>query len=469
MIASATPRSQAVGRSSTVWSAVLRNVLLPAGDRVFGQRMMARLRFLEQAQWWTSAQLHTRRDALLQELVAVAYREVPFYRDLMDSRKLTPADFQRPADLTKLPVVTKQMLRDGYPNKTTRATGQKTYEAKTSGSTGENFAVVEDHQTKGWYSASFLLSLEWAGWEVGTPHMQTGMTLSRSLDRRLKDRLLRCHYVSAFDMDDSHIDTVLDRLEHHKLEHLWGYPPSLYFYALRALKRGWNRPLRSIVTWGDNLYPHYRKAIEQAFRVKVTDTYGVGEGTQVSAQCEHQRYHVHELDVIVEYVDNDGYPVPSSAPGNLLLTRLHPGPMPLIRYRVGDVGVAGEQAPCTCGRGFGLMQKIEGRDSDVVFTPSGNRLIVEFFNGIVDDIQEIDSFQVVQEQIDRITMAVVPRPGFSDDTKRKLLAEARRHGAQDLEIDIELVDRIPLTPGGKRRYVINKIREPNLAIHLNAR
>jgi len=456
-------------RRRTLWSAALRNVLLPAGDRAFGQRMMARLRFLEQAQWWAPTQIQERRDALLRELIAVAYREVPFYRDLLASRQLTPADIRCPADLAKLPVVTKQMLRAGYPDKTTRPTGQKTYEARTSGSTGENFAVVEDHETKGWYSASFLLCLEWAGWEIGTPHMQTGMTLSRSLDRRLKDRLLRCHYVSAFDMDDAHIDTVLDRLEHHKLEHLWGYPPSLYFYALRALKRGWNRPLRSIVTWGDNLYPHYRKAMEQAFRAPVTDTYGVGEGTQVSAQCEHQRYHVHDLDVVVEYVDDEGQPVPSSAPGNLLLTRLHPGPMPLIRYRVGDVGVAGEQTPCKCGRGFGLMQKIEGRDADVVLTPSGNRLIVEFFNGLIDDVPEIDSFQVIQEQIDRITIRVVPRPGFSDDTKRNLIRESQRHGAEDLAIDIEVVDRIPLTPGGKRRYVINKIRQPHLSAHADGR
>lgn len=430
---------------------------------------MARLRFLERAQWWTSTQLHARRDALLRELIAVAYREVPFYRDLMESRKLTPSDIQTAADLKKLPLATKQMLRAGYPNQTTRSTGQKTYEARTSGSTGENFAVVEDHATKGWYSASFLLCLEWAGWQIGTPHMQTGMTLSRGLDRRLKDRLLRCHYVSAFDMDDGHIDTVLDRLEHHKLEHLWGYPPSLYYYALRALKQGWNRPLRSVVTWGDNLYPHYRNAIEQAFHVKVSDTYGVGEGTQVSAQCEYQSYHVHDLDVIVEYVDDDGHPVPSSVPGNLLLTRLHPGPMPLIRYRVGDVGIAGDQVPCKCGRGFGLMEKIEGRDSDVVFTPSGNRLIVEFFNGLVDDIPEIHSFQVIQEQLERITIRLVPGPGFSDEAKRKLVAETHSHGAEDLAIDIEVVDSIPLTPGGKRRYVINKVRQPNLAPHLNAR
>ncbi len=440
------------------WSWAVQRLVLPAGDVLFGQKMLQRLRFLRQAQWWDRDRLHAERDRLLRELIQVAYAEVPFYRQLMDEAKLRPGDIQKPADLSRLPVCTKAMLRAGYPHLTTRPTGQKTYEARTSGSTGENFAVTEDASTKGWYLASFLLSLEWAGWEIGTPHMQTGMTLTRNLSRKLKDRMLCCHYVSAFDLDDAHIDRALDLLEQERIEHLWGYAASLYYFARRALERGWNLPLRSAVTWGDNLYPHYRQTIEQAFRVKVLDTYGIGEGTQVSAQCGHdQNYHVHTLDTVVEYLDDHGNPVSSGERGNLILTRLHPGPMPLIRYRVGDMGIAGDQSPCPCGRGLDRMQAILGRDTDVVLTPSGNRLIVEFFNGIVDDVPEVDSFQVIQNSLDSIIVSVVPKSGFSEKTRTDLVAAMKQNGAADLDIQIDCVSDIPLTPGGKRRYVISKI------------
>ena len=357
------------------------------------------------------------------------------------------------------------MLRTGYPALTTRSTGQKTYESRTSGSTGQNFAVMEDAATKGWYLASFLLSLEWAGWEIGHPHVQTGMTLRRDLGRRLKDHLLGCHYVSAFDLDDAHIDEALDFIDAHNIEHVWGYAASLYYFALRAQERGWNRPLHSVVTWGDNLYPHYRRAIENTFRTRVTDTYGIGEGIQVSAQCgSADNYHVHTLDVIVEYLDDEGRPVAEGEAGNLILTRLHAGPMPLIRYRVGDLGIAGDQSPCACGRGLDRMRSIQGRDTDVVLTPSGNRLIVEFFNGIIDDIPEIESFQVVQEHLDTLAVIVVPRPGFSEDTKRTLIEAIHRNGAADVKIAVECVNEIPLTPGGKRRYVINKIARPPMSL-----
>ena len=132
--------------------------------------------------------------------------------------------------------------------------------------------------------------------------------------------------------------------------------------------------------------------------------------------------------------------------------------MPLIRYRVGDIGISGSQLPCACGRGLDRMQEISGRDSDVVLTPSGNRLIVEFFNGIIDDFQQVKAFQVVQESIDSIEVALVTDSSFSEQTGGELIAAMQRNGAADLRIHISYVQNIPLTPGGKRRFVINKIK-----------
>lgn len=437
-----------------VYTALLENALLPAGDALVGQRMIRRLRFLRQAQWWDPERLEARRRELLAELIRVAAREVPFYRSLWAGAR--PEEIRDPADLVRLPAATKEALRAGYPRLTTRDTGQRTYETSSSGSTGANFIVREDPETTGWHRASFLLALEWSGWRIGESHLQTGMTLRRGLQKGVKDLLLRCRYASAFDLSDAALDRSLDLLERHRIEHLRGYPGSLYFLARRALQRGWNRPLRGLVTWGDNLYVHYRETIERAFGARVLDTYGIGEGMQVSAQCERRGlYHLHALDAIVEAVDDAGRPVPPGQPGNLLLTRLHPGPMPLIRYRVGDLGVLSEQ-PCPCGRGFATMVSIEGRDTDVVVTPSGNRLIVHFFTGILSHFPEIESFQVVQETREAILVRVVPAAGFSRETADRVVAALREKGA-DLDIELETVPEIPAAASGKRRFVISRL------------
>jgi len=445
------------GLRNISWAWLIKSVILPAGDLAFGQKMMKRLSFLEKAQWWPTEKLHLFRDRSLRELIKVVYAEVPLYRELMDKASVGPEEIQKATDLHKLPIVTKQMLRSAYPDRATRNTGSKVYESRSSGSTGANFSVLEDSETAGWYRASFLLSLDWAGWKIGESHLQTGMTLNRDLPKRIKDALLKCHYISAFDLTDSKLDLGLEKLERYSIQHLWGYPGSLYYLARRAQEKGWNRPLNSVVTWGDNLYPRYRKTIEEAFQTRVLDTYGCAEGMHISAQCgTDNTYHVHSLDVIVEYLDDDGAPVSPSQPGNIIVTRLHAGPMPLIRYKVGDVGIAGDKSVCRCGRGYELMQSIEGRNTDVVLTPSGNRLIVHFFTGILEYFEEIESFQIVQDYPGSIILRVVPSGEFSNKTRQRVIEALREKGA-DLEIIVEVVNEIPFSPGGKRRFVINNL------------
>lgn len=453
------PRDDLLLRAkSGSWTWVLRMLVLPLGDYVFGQRLMRRLSFLEQAQWWDPERIAANRRKALSALIELAYREVPFYRDLLDRAGVDPRAVSALEELRQIPVVTKGMLRARYPAGTTRPTGQRTFEVCSSGSTGENFFVREDMETAGWYRASFLLALEWSGWRIGVPHLQTGMTLERSPDRRWKDRLLRCHYVSAYDLRDVHLDRCLELIEKHRLEHVWGYPGSLYYLARRAAERGWNRPLRSAVTWGDMLHPHYRRAIETAFRAPVFDTYGCGEGFQIAAQCgTGSTYHVHSLDVIVEYLDEQGRPVPPGQPGDIVVTRLHPGPMPLIRYAVGDIGVAVAGRRCSCGRGFEVMEGIEGRSGDVVVTPSGNRLIVHYFTGVLEHFSDVENFQVLQEERDRLVVRIVPGAGFSSETARRVRDRLRTQGLTDMAIDVEVISEIPVPKSNKHRFVLSRV------------
>src|SRR5262249_49016831 len=151
--------------------------------------------FLEDAQWWPADRLRANRDEALRALVKVAHREVPFYRSLLENAGLQPEDIRGAGDLCRLPAVTKQMLRAGYPAQTTRNTGQKAYEVSSSGSTGMNFRLWEDAETSSLHRAAFLLAVGWSGWRLGEPHLQTGMTTKRSFEKQLKDNFLRCYYV----------------------------------------------------------------------------------------------------------------------------------------------------------------------------------------------------------------------------------------------------------------------------------
>lgn len=215
--------------------------------------------------------------------------------------------------------------------------------------------------------------------------------------------------------------------------------------------------LRQLVETAYTETAHYRQAIEGAFKARITDTYGIGEGVQVAAQCgQGTHYHIHTPDVVVEFVDDAGQPVPTGQLGRILLTRLHAGPMPLIRYEVGDVGVSGGWRPCPCGRGYEIMESIQGRDTDIITTPSGNRLIVHFFTGILEFFPQIEVFQVLQELPDIIRLLIVPKVGYSEAVGEEIVRQLKEKGA-DIDIRVELVQEIPPASSGKRRFVINKL------------
>lgn len=437
-----------------LWGAALEHLLLPAGDRVFGQRMMARWRFLRQAQWWPRGQIAEYRDKRLRELVAVAFQECEFYRALWRSDGVDFSRVTRASDLHLLPIVTKELLQRADPVSLRRRGVVRFYWASSSGSTGQPVQVAEDRATAGEYRAAFLLALEWAGWRLGDAFLQTGMNLRRDLQRALKDRLLRTSYVSAYDLREQSLARMLNRLRQRNAQFVMGYPGSLEALAVYAAQAGWNRSLRAAVTWGDLLLPAARQRIERSFSTRVFDTYGLGEGIQVAAQCGvGGAYHVHDTETIVEIVDREGKPVPDGTAGRIVLTRLFPGPTPLIRYDSGDLGTLRSDQVCPCGRNLSILGSLIGRQGDVIVTPSGNRLIVHFFTGILEYYREIRAFQIRQISPTQARLLVVPGEGWTAEVGAEAIQRLQQRGA-DLDFVLEVVPTIPLTRGGKHRFVI---------------
>ena len=109
--------------------------------------------------------------------------------------------------------------------------------------------------------------------------------------------------------------------------------------------------------------PIIAKGSSTIFGCRVTDTYGCGEGMQIAVpQCGRNdgAYHIFMPHVALEIVDDHGEPVAPGAVGHIILTRLDPGAMPLIRYRIGDMGVKGPDEVCPCGRDSKCWPELKG-------------------------------------------------------------------------------------------------------------
>jgi phenylacetate-CoA ligase len=293
---------------------------------------------------------------------------------------------------------------------------------------------------------------------MGTPHLQTGMSLKRGLLKKFKDLLFLCSYTSAFELTDAALEKIIRKLETNKIKYLFGYASSIYVIASYAEQHNYRLNLSKIFTWGDCLFPHYRSLIETVFSCKVLDCYGLGEGLQVACQCEFcSALHIAEHNVIVEILDGSGENIYTSDQlGKVVVTRLEPGPMPLLRYDTGDLAsfVSG---PCECGRNLSLLSRIQGRDTDVIQSPDGDRLIVHFFTQIFEMIPEIIQFQVRQEKLDEINISFIPGLGFHSGILNHVANEIHDNCKFRLKINFFKVKNIPLEKSNKRRFVISTI------------
>jgi phenylacetate-CoA ligase len=458
------PAARTIRRSGTLlpqgmtpYQRFCHDVVIPLSDLALGQHVRARLDELLEFQWASPDEIDRYRGRRLRDLLMFSAARVAFYRDRFQQAGIRPDDIRTPDDLAGLPILTKQHLRDCFD--ALRVDGYRggTYEMKSSGSTGVQTTVLIDKECNDEVFATQLLFWSWGGFAMGLPHLQTGMSLQRGPVKRLKDSLFRCSYTSAFDLTDAAMERTLQRIDNGGIRALFGYASSIYVLARYLDRRGLERPMNCIFTWGDSLFPHYRELVERVFRCRVNDCYGLGEGLQCAAQCEeHDALHEAMHGVIVEIVDHDGRLVPLGELGRVVVTRLTAGPMPLIRYDTGDVAHFVE-GPCACGRSLRRLSRIQGRATDIVTTPSGDRLIVHFFTQIFEMIPEIRQFQVRQERPESITVLYVRGAGFSErvleNVRRQILANCRF----PLDVAFSEVDAIPVEKSNKRRFVISSV------------
>jgi phenylacetate-CoA ligase len=112
-----------------------------------------------------------------------------------------------------------------------------------------------------------------------------------------------------------------------------------------------------------------RAEIEARLGLKAIDVYGLSEimGPGVAVECEAQAgLHGWEDHFLFEIIDPDsGRALPEGEAGELVITTLTKQALPMIRYRTRDISRA-THARCACGRTHLRLQRITGRNDDML-------------------------------------------------------------------------------------------------------
>ncbi len=437
------------------WAQIAYHALPP--EVRYGRPYRDAVKLFKETEYWPEDRLIAYQEERLRTLVAHAYANVPYYREIFDERGLKPKDIESVGDLSKLPILTKETIRLRRQDLIAKDIPRIALEAAhTSGSTGSPLTFYMDRSTRPVDRALALRRLQWLGHRTGdTTAIFKGMPLTNSnkfIQYFHGAREVRMSFHHATEM---RLEAMVNALDHYRPDFIDAWPSCLHILCRWARRAGRRLPSpRFIVTASENLYPHMREYLQDAFEAPVIDWYGQEESVAVAMECSYAKgYHVQMEMGIVELL-----PAKEEGLHEIVGTCLHNRAMPFIRYRTGDLAEKGPAGVCPCGRSHPRLARFRGRETELVVTPEGRMVSPLILHFAFYHLEEIREAQLVQEAVDRLHVRVIPWKAISSGTEARLTAELRdRLESPAMNIRFEVTDEIPRGSGGKRPFFLSRL------------
>lgn len=262
--------------------------------------------------------------------------EIPYYQDLFDKIKFDPkSDFNSISDLQKIPILSKETVRNNPELFINQRLKKQSLVFKTSGTTGKPF--VSYVSFKHWVVEQAVI---WRHWKWSGYHLFDSMAILRSHNPKNEndiikyDRIRRWTYYSPYHLNDKWMEIFYFDMLKKKTKYLRGYPSSLSLFAEFCIRKGYKLPnLRACLTASEVLSHSERKTIEEAFLVKVYDHYGLAEAVvMIHNRGDRNKYINCDEYGYLEFVSTD-----VDNHFKIIGTNLNNYTMPLIRYDTEDI------------------------------------------------------------------------------------------------------------------------------------
>jgi phenylacetate-CoA ligase len=412
---------------------------------------------LVESEKWSQAEISAYQDERVRELIRYAYEHIPFHRDRMRERKLTPADIRQVADLSKMPVLTKEEVRNNRDRLLSTEVRPADLQLRhTSGTTGKALEL---------YVNRSAIAMQWAIWwrhrmrfgvAPGTWHVNfTGkavVPMAQSAPPFWRwNRPIHQALINMQQLTPSKIGAILRFLDEQSFELYTGYPSIIHALVMAANQAGLrlhNTP-RLIATGAENVLENQRADIVEFTGSVVTDQWGMTEACANASQCRNFAYHEDFEFGAIERVEESQ--ANGLKQGKLLCTGFTTPEFPLIRYDVGDIGIWPSEQECPCGLRSPFLRGIVGRVDDYVLTPEGTRIMR--FDYIFKHVPNVRECQVIQERVGEITLCIARRDEYNIADENTLREEVRKWISPTLNVQFNYVSEIPREANGKFRAV----------------
>ncbi len=412
------------------------------------------LSFLRKSESWSSVQIAEHQFKELKRVMQHAYENTVGYRELYKRAGLSPDSLRTPEDLSKFPFVEKEMLRDRLDDFSVQSKN-RSY-VTTGGSTGIPFGMYRNPEAFPRELASKAHQYHRIGWREGDRQfVLRGVPIDSHEHMEFVAHFneLRC---SSYHLTPEWMEKYRKKALQYQPQWLRCYPSAGHLFARFLKETGRRFPqLKGILCASENLYDYQKELLSDVFDTRVFSHYGHYELAVLAGFCEHRdTYHVLPQYGLAELLDERGLPVEDiGGIGEIVGTSFLMNASPIIRYRTRDLAVfAGWGCP-SCRRPYQIWERIEGRLQEFIVSGSGRRISMTAMNMHDEIFDHIKQFQFHQQQQGLVNFEYIPKTTFTKEIEETIRRRLLGKLGTDLDLKMQQVAVIPLTPRGKHRML----------------
>jgi phenylacetate-CoA ligase len=442
-------------------------LLLALTCRLRGFGTLQQLAAIEHAPFLPPEKVRENQFQQLSALLSHAESHVPYYGEMFRSLGITSRDVRSFSDFSRLPVLTKDIVRERQQDLVRDDVPLATLQPHFSGgSTGVPLKFYRSRQYMAASDAGTYRNLQQCGWRPGEM-IAFFWGSNDELDRmsrwefELRQHMRRSYLFDPFRSGEAEMAAWTRRMRGLRPTVILGYASTIArFAAFLASNREDPPAVRGVFTTAEKLYAPQREIIESIFHCRVFDCYGSSEVQNISAECPLGKMHICADFAVVEEEDlSEGRPRP------FLLTSLKNWSMPFIRYRNEDCGYLSSEL-CSCGNNFPLMRLEIARTTDNFIFPNGRVVHGEYFTHLLYGSAGITNFQFHQTAPDRITLMVVPGPSAAEARQqqiRKVVEHIQSISpSYAIRVEVKEVDSISLSSAGKHCFTRSDVNSQSV-------
>lgn len=411
----------------------------------------------------------------LRAIVRRAYDGSPFYRGKMERGGITPGDIEGPADLSKLPFLTKDELRG---NPWLLLACDKEDVALIQVSTGTT-GGEEIYMASTWsdyilcdlaprYSSLFPIRpgdvcLNALPYEMST----AGLAFHKTFMEGYQAAVIPAGKGGAY----STAPKTMKVIEDLRPSIIITSPSWAITLAEEAARRSLDLTellIKKIWLTGEGCSPAFRRRVEKLWGAPANFFYGSLECGVLGIECDaHNGYHVPEAHVLMEVVDprtgerlGAGGAGPADRPGpgpigEIVVTALLRYDTPVLRFRTGDLGCI-DSTPCACGAQLRRFH-MKGRafDQIQIHGKSVSPIYLEELLMRMPEVGNWFQFVVPAEAGARLKVRCELAVGVRRASGLADRLALGMESATDLPFEFEIVERMP-RPSGKAVRVVRE-------------